>query len=328
MEVVIMKIFISYRREDSADISGRIYDRLADHFGDAAVFKDVDDIPLGVNFKTYLNDTVKQCAVELVVIGPQWLDVTDRSGRRRLDDPTDFVRIEVEAALRRDIPVIPLLVQGASMPGKDRLPSSLAEFSYRNGIPVRPDPDFHRDMNRLMRDLEKYVAPRAKPEKPAARPQPEPRAPVRPAPPSPPEEKVFYEQAGDRITNYVAQVSGTTYAMSDISSVSMEKLKPTTRDIMRAATPGFILSLAFGLSICFGMAYSDDPEVSSIIGIVNVLVFAGLFIAILYASWQQRPKYAVRIRDSSGERDILVSKNKSHIQKVVNAIKKALAQKR
>jgi tetratricopeptide (TPR) repeat protein len=159
-DVPTAKIFISYRREDSADITGRVYDRLVEHFGKDAVFKDVDDIPFGANFKSHLQDILAQCAVELVVIGPRWLDATDDDGRRRLDDPADFVRIEVESGLSRGIPVIPLLVYGASMPGADRLPPSLAELAYRNGIPVRPDPDFHKDMGRLVRQLEEYVPPR------------------------------------------------------------------------------------------------------------------------------------------------------------------------
>jgi hypothetical protein len=159
-DVPIAKIFISYRREDSADITGRIYDRLVEHFGEDAVFKDVDDIPFGANFKSHLENILAQCVVELVVIGPHWLDVTDSAGQRRLDDPADFVRIEVESGLSREIPVIPLLVYGASMPGADRLPPSLAELAYRNGIPVRPDPDFHKDMGRLIRQLEQYVPPR------------------------------------------------------------------------------------------------------------------------------------------------------------------------
>jgi hypothetical protein len=320
MEGVIM-IFISYRREDSADISGRIYDRLADHFGNAAVFKDVDDIPLGVNFKTYLNDIVKQCAVELVVIGPQWLDVTDRSGRRRLDDPTDFVRIEVEAALRRDIPIVPLLAQGASMPGQDRLPPGMAELTYRNGIPVRPDPDFHRDMDRLIRELEKYVLP----EKPAARPQPEPRAPVRPTPPSPPKEKVFYEQGGDRVTNYAAHVGGTTYAMSDILSVSLEKLKPTFDERGGAGCGGLVIGGVLWAVILSLVEYDalsgDDFWTFSFSMAIGGIILS----QVLLENW---PKYAVRIIESVGEKDILVSRNKSHVQRIVNAITEALAQKR
>jgi acyl carrier protein len=176
-----MLIFISYRRADSADVSGRIYDRLAGEFGDAAVFKDVDDIPFGVDFKAYLGDMVRKCDIQLAVIGPQWLDVQDDRGKRRLDNPSDFVRIEIEAALERGIPVVPLLVRGATMPKAEELPSSLADLVYRNGTPVRPDPDFHRDMDRLIRGLKNHQAPHV-PQAPVAesgspKPAPIPRQP-------------------------------------------------------------------------------------------------------------------------------------------------------
>ncbi len=157
------RIFLSYRREDSADASGRIYDRLADHFGEAAIFKDVDDIPFGVNFRTYLGQMVEDSVVELVVIGPEWLRATNSAGERRLDDPSDFVRIEIEVALERGIPVIPLLVRGSRMSPADSLPPELIELAYRNGIEVRADPDFHRDMDRLIRGLEDYLAPSGEP---------------------------------------------------------------------------------------------------------------------------------------------------------------------
>src|SRR5579872_4347999 len=96
------KIFISYRREDSADIAGRIYDNLTPPVGPFLrddVFKDVDTIPLGVNFKTHLESAVALCAVQLVVIGPRWLTVVGSDGNPRLHDPRDFVRIEIESAL-------------------------------------------------------------------------------------------------------------------------------------------------------------------------------------------------------------------------------------
>ncbi len=153
-------IFMSYRREDSADVSGRIYDRLAAHFGEEAIFKDVDDIPFGVNFRTYLNEMVEDSAVELVIIGPEWLQAMNSRGQRRLEDPSDFVRIEIEAALEQEIPVIPLLVRGGRMPRADDLPAELAELAYRNGTVVRADPDFHRDMDRLIRGLEGYLESR------------------------------------------------------------------------------------------------------------------------------------------------------------------------
>lgn len=151
------KIFISYRRSDSADISGRIYDRLIPKFGREAVFKDVDSIPLGLDFKEYLDKQVGECNVLLAVIGDRWLEAKDASGKSRLDDPSDFVRIEIESALARGIPVIPLLVREAKMPREDQLPPGLQKLVYRNGIPIRPDPDFHRDMDRLISALEKYA---------------------------------------------------------------------------------------------------------------------------------------------------------------------------
>lgn len=147
------KIFISYRREDSSDTTGRIYDRLVQQFGRTAVFKDVDSIPLGINFRTHLDEQVAKCDVFLAVIGPDWMGIKAGEGKSRLDDPRDFVRIEIESALKRQIPVIPVLVRGATISDPDRLPSSLQELSDRNGIVVRHDPDFHRDMDRLIEHL-------------------------------------------------------------------------------------------------------------------------------------------------------------------------------
>jgi hypothetical protein len=147
-------IFISYRRQDSGDVTGRIYDRLVQQFGRGAIFKDVDSIPPGVDFRMVLDKAVGQCNLLLAVIGRQWLSSQNESGARRLDDPRDFVRIEIEVALRRDIPVIPLLVQGAGMPGENDLPPSLQALVFRNAIPIRPDPDFHHDIDRLIKGVE------------------------------------------------------------------------------------------------------------------------------------------------------------------------------
>jgi TIR domain len=147
-------IFITYRRQDAGDVTGRIYDRLVQHFGRETIFKDVDSIPLGVDFRKFLGDAVGQCNLLLAVIGRQWLSGQNESGARRLDDPRDFVRIEIESALQREIPVIPLLVQGAAVPGENDLPPSLQELAYRNAIPIRPDPDFHSDIDRLIKGIE------------------------------------------------------------------------------------------------------------------------------------------------------------------------------
>jgi len=150
------KILISYRREDSADVTGRIYDRLVQVFPQS-VFRDVDSIPLGVDFRACLDEQVAKCDVFLAVIGRDWLRGKGRKGKSRLEDPGDFVRIEIESALKRQIPVIPVLVGGAKSPPAERLPASIQDVSYRNGIVVRPDPDFHKDMDRLIAHLKQPV---------------------------------------------------------------------------------------------------------------------------------------------------------------------------
>jgi uncharacterized repeat protein (TIGR01451 family) len=150
-------IFISYRRSDSADIAGRIYDRLIEEFGQATIFKDVDSIPLGVDFKRYLDQKVSECNVLLAIIGDRWVDATDATGQKRIEDRADFVRLEIESALKRDIPVIPLLVRGAQMPVEEDLPYSLRRLVFKNGIQIRPDPDFHRDVDRLISALNDHM---------------------------------------------------------------------------------------------------------------------------------------------------------------------------
>jgi TIR domain len=146
------QVFVCYRRDDSAAFAGRVQDRLAQEFGRDLLFMDVDAIPLGVNFVTALHEAVAKCEVLLAVIGPNWLEARDDSGARRLDDPNDFVRIEIAAALQRDIPVIPILLDGARVPKADELPRDLGELSMRNGLDVR-HASFHNDIDRLVRNL-------------------------------------------------------------------------------------------------------------------------------------------------------------------------------
>jgi tetratricopeptide (TPR) repeat protein len=150
------QIFISYRRDDAAYVTGHINDLLRKEFGNEAVFTDVDNIALGVDFRAVLDQTVSQCQVLLAVIGTEWLTVSDQDGRSRLEDPADFVRIEIESALKRDVPVIPLLVSGAKMPAAEDLPESLRGFAFRNGTQIRPAPDFNVDMARLIKNLQRH----------------------------------------------------------------------------------------------------------------------------------------------------------------------------
>jgi hypothetical protein len=146
------KIFISYRRDDSAGHAGRVTDRLEREFGRDLLFMDVDAIPLGRNFVTVLHEEVAKCGALLAVIGSDWLDVRDDDGNRRLDNPNDFVRIEIAAALQRDIPVIPILLDGAKIPRANQLPDDLKELASRNGLDVR-HASFHNDMEKLIRGL-------------------------------------------------------------------------------------------------------------------------------------------------------------------------------
>jgi hypothetical protein len=145
------KIFISYRRDDSAGYAGRVHDQLVEKLG-SNVFMDVDGIPLGSNFVKALNDEVAKCSALLAVIGPDWLDARDQKGQRRLDNPHDFVRVEIGAALNRQIPVIPILLEGTTVPSADQLPLDLQELSLRNGIHVHHE-SFRNDMDRLVRGL-------------------------------------------------------------------------------------------------------------------------------------------------------------------------------
>src|SRR4051812_45724400 len=151
-----MKVFISYRREDSRHVADRIYDRLTAHFGTGTIFKDVDSIPLGADFRRKLQEAVEQSGVMVVVIGDRWLRLTNKAGQRRLDNENDFVRIEIETALQRRIAVVPILIDGASMPPTDVLPASLGELTFQQGTTIRPDPDFHNDMDRIIHALETH----------------------------------------------------------------------------------------------------------------------------------------------------------------------------
>jgi TonB family protein len=127
-------IFISYRRSDSQGEAGRVFDDLVTHFGEHKVFIDVAGIEAGRDFRKAIEESVAQCDVLLVVVGPEWLNVKDQSGASRLNDPADFVRIETASALRRDIAVIPVLVRGAEMPRAEQLPEDLKGLAYRNCV--------------------------------------------------------------------------------------------------------------------------------------------------------------------------------------------------
>jgi glycerophosphoryl diester phosphodiesterase len=145
------RVFISYRRQDTAWPARQLYDVLVAELGADRIFKDVDNIEPGDDFVERIQSAVGSCEVLLALIGPQWLTVTDANGGRRIDDPQDFVRIEVETALTRgDIRVIPILVDNAKMPSPQELPSGLARLTRRQAVEINP---VNFDTRRLLRVL-------------------------------------------------------------------------------------------------------------------------------------------------------------------------------
>src|SRR6185503_9270261 len=151
MGILNMKIFISYRRSDSKIFTGRILDRLTQAFGGRRIFRDIEDISAGKDFRQALKDAVDEADIMLVMIGPQWASITDANGNKRLFDTQDFVRLEVETALKRTgMTVIPILLLNTPMPTPEELPGELRELLYRNAVGIRDDPDFSTDLNRLI----------------------------------------------------------------------------------------------------------------------------------------------------------------------------------
>lgn len=133
------RIFISYRRSDSAGHAGRLHDYLKNYFGAQRIFFDVDTIQVGANFEQKITTELDNSDAVLVLIGNQWLDSRDADGNRRLDNPQDYVRLEVATALGKNIVVIPILLQGAQMPSGNALPDALRDLSMRNAIRLNDD---------------------------------------------------------------------------------------------------------------------------------------------------------------------------------------------
>jgi len=192
------KIFISYRRTDSGYVADTLCEKLQARFGAENVFFDIDSIPLGVDFREHISDAVGQCDVLLAIIGDTWLDAKSKKGGRRIDDPADYVRIEIEAALKRGIPIVPILIGNATMPPESDLPLSVGQLVYRNACELRSGRDYRGHMERLIKGLEKLgeSTPLAKPKtaaKKTEKPKPPPEVP--PAQEEPPKNVSWREFA-------------------------------------------------------------------------------------------------------------------------------------
>lgn len=151
------RITISYRREDSGPITGRIFDRLVAHYGRDAVFRDIDNIPIGVDFREHINKVLDASDIVLAIVGPRWVGPR---GQSRLTDEADPVRVEIEAVLRKGVPLVPVLVLRGTMPRADQLPGSLKDFAYRNAIQVDAAQDFDMHMSRLTRVMDRMLQTR------------------------------------------------------------------------------------------------------------------------------------------------------------------------
>jgi GAF domain-containing protein len=149
-------IFISYRRDDTEGQAGRLFQDLSATFGSETVFMDVSGIEPGIDFRRAIEKQTESCGVLLALIGRNWLTITNPDGKRRLDDSNDVVRFETASALRRDIPVIPVLVQGARMPRPEELPDDLKDLAFRNSVEIT-HARWDSDMQLLIKALQPHV---------------------------------------------------------------------------------------------------------------------------------------------------------------------------
>ena len=216
-------IFISYRRDDSEGQTGRLFKDLVAQFGKDSVFMDVVGIEPGRDFRRVIDEQVASCGVLLAMMGRHWVDATDEAGHRRLDDPSDFVRLETATALKRDIPVIPVLVHGASMPRADQLPPDLSELAYRNGVELT-HARWDSDVEVLIKALRPYVD--AGPGVAAATPVPP--APQPPAGAQAAPKKPFSAGLGAALVALVVVIGG--YVVYDGSVTRSAKEAEAQRD--------------------------------------------------------------------------------------------------
>lgn len=147
------RIFINYRRQDSEGYVGRLYDHLCQHFEPQDIFMDVDSIPPGADFVDTLEQAVSGCDVFIAMIGPQWIDITDEHGDRRLDQWNDFVRIEITSALNQKKVIVPVLVGRARMPSPAQLPDELQLFARRNALELSQQ-HFAQDVKKLVKVIQ------------------------------------------------------------------------------------------------------------------------------------------------------------------------------
>jgi hypothetical protein len=181
------RIFVSYRRDDAAFVAPLLAQRLRGAYGEDAVFIDIDAIPLGTDYRTPIGAAIARCDLLLVLVGRAFDGGPGAGGGRRIDDPADPLRIEVEAALQRGIPVVPVLLNGTPIPAAGTLPPALQPLAFRNAAELRAGPDMEAHLERIVRGIAPWLRPGQPPAAPVpARVPPPPSAAVAPAGPATP----------------------------------------------------------------------------------------------------------------------------------------------
>lgn len=221
-------IFISYRRQDSAGWAGHLTDRLKEQFGADNIFMDIEAIEAGVDFVEAINTAVSSCQVLLAIIGPQWLTLTDPRGRRRLDIPEDFIRLEIAAALNRNVRVVPVLVGGAEMPKPEELPEDIRPLTRRQAQELT-DSRWDYDVEQLIKTLCKVLGIPFRKDEPHPQPQPSPS----PTPPLPTPEKKSSFFSSRKIIGGAAVL----FILMMIGLCSQQRLTPPIQSVTPAPEP-------------------------------------------------------------------------------------------
>jgi TIR domain len=289
------RIFISYRRDDSRGYAGRLQGDLSRRYSEEHVFRDIE-IPPGADFGEYITSLVDKCNVVLAIIGPGWLDARNREGERRLDDPQDWVRLEIERALARDgVEVIPVLVDGARLPPREELPASMLALRRRNAFELS-DRRWDYDLEELGKHLDGLLrgtsALHLRPAEIAAAPTPTPTPTPTPRP-APAPEPVDHTNSA---VLAAAAVALLTAFPADLIARNLVDRAPLDRDDLQTIRD-FVLEKAifFGiagalaaLAVGFLSRRSREPVVSFLLGlgagVVAGAVYAGAYAGLTFSA--------------------------------------------
>ncbi|MEQ6342080.1 MAG: TIR domain-containing protein [Gammaproteobacteria bacterium] len=263
-------VFINYRRGDARSEAGRLFDWLSQYFGKDQVFMDVSgSIEPGLEFDRVIEKAVSSCKVLIVVIGKQWLTVVDEKGNRRLEDANDFVRMEISAALKRDIRVVPVLVEGATMPEEGSLPEDLKRLCKRQALEVS-DNRWEFDTQQLVKVLEKAGV-----------------TPVGPRPPEPP-------KPTPHVTKKTSWKPIASLVLGVLLMISYSELSVDDQDTKIGALVFALIALGLGIAAFYDVKRSPDAggakgKVLAISGMVLGGILTLAFIGTLTTSDPSAP---------------------------------------